>query len=107
MYCGPHTASEVFRIFTTQLYQYFSVFLLLIENCEKVASASKKKKKKNLLLIALFSNEPEVFLPKYSQTAILHAAHSRRVVHLPVYWCTLMVADAGEDDLIGEVLFEE
>ena len=27
-----------------------------------------------------FSAEPEVFLPKYSQTAILHAAHFRRVV---------------------------
>ena len=31
-------------------------------------------------LFALFSDEPEVFLPKYSQTAILHAAHFRRVV---------------------------
>ena len=26
------------------------------------------------------SDEPEVFLPKYSQTAILHDAHFRRVV---------------------------
>ena len=32
------------------------------------------------LLLALFSDKPEVFLPKYSQTAILHAAHFRRVV---------------------------
>ena len=31
-------------------------------------------------LFALFSDEPEVFLPKYSQMAILHAAHFRRVV---------------------------
>ena len=31
-------------------------------------------------LFALFSYEPEVFLPKYSQTAILHAAHFQRVV---------------------------
>ena len=31
---------------------------------------------------ALFSDKPEVFLPKYSQTAILHAAHFRRVVKL-------------------------
>ena len=41
-----------------QLYQYFSVFFLF----------------------ALVRNEPEVFLPKYSQIAILHAAHFRRVV---------------------------
>ena len=32
--------------------------------------------------MALFSDEPEVFLPKYSQTAILHAAHFRRVVNV-------------------------
>ena len=53
-------ASEVFLIFSTQLYQCFSV----------------------LFLFTLFSDEPEVFLPKYSQTAILHAAHLRRVVKL-------------------------
>ena len=58
VYCGLSTASEVFLIFTTRLYQYSSVFSLF----------------------ALFSEEPEVFLPKYSQTAILHAAHFRRVV---------------------------
>ena len=28
-----------------------------------------------------FSDEPEVFLPKYSQTAILYATHFRRVVN--------------------------
>ena len=33
-------------------------------------------------LFALFSDEPEVFLPKYSQTAILRAAHFRRVVNI-------------------------
>ena len=33
-----------------------------------------------LFLLALFSDEPQVFLPKYSQTAILHAAHFQRVV---------------------------
>ena len=43
-YCDPHTASEVFLIFTTQLYQYLSVFILF----------------------ALLSDGPEVFLPKYS-----------------------------------------
>ena len=32
---------------------------------------------------ALFSDEPEVFFPKYSQTAILHAAHFQRVVKHP------------------------
>ena len=26
VYCGLSTASEVFLVFTTQLYQYFSVF---------------------------------------------------------------------------------
>ena len=36
VYCGLSTASEVFLIFTTQLYQYFSM----------------------LLLFALFSDEP-------------------------------------------------
>ena len=59
MYCGLSTASEVFLTFTAQLYQYLSLF-------------------------ALFSKEPEVFLPKYSQTAILHAAHFRRVVKDPL-----------------------
>ena len=44
---GVH-APEVFLIFTTQLYQYFSLFALF----------------------ALFSDEPKVFLPKYSQTTI-------------------------------------
>ena len=38
------------------------------------------------LLFALFSDEPEVFLPKYSQTAILHAAHFRRVVKCSFYF---------------------
>ena len=33
-------------------------------------------------LFAPVSDEPEVFIPKYSQTAILHAAHFRRVVNL-------------------------
>ena len=35
-----------------------------------------------LVLFVLFGDEPEVCLPKYSQTAILHAAHFRRVVNL-------------------------
>ena len=59
VYNGLSIASEVFLIFTTQLYQYFSVFFLF----------------------APFSEEPEVFLPKYSQTAILHDAHFWRVVN--------------------------
>ena len=58
-YCGLSTASEVFLIFTTQLYRYFSV----------------------MFLFALVSDKPEVFLPKYSQTAIPQAAHFRRVVN--------------------------
>ena len=33
-------------------------------------------------LFALFTDELEVFLPKYSQTAIIHAAHFRRVVNV-------------------------
>ena len=28
VYCGLNTASEVFLIFSTQLYQYFSLFFL-------------------------------------------------------------------------------
>ena len=43
---------------TTQLYLNFSVSFLF----------------------AQLSDKPEVLLPKYSQTAILHAAHFRRVV---------------------------
>ena len=65
MFCGESTASEVFLTFTSQLYQYFSVFLLF----------------------ALFNNEPEVFFPKYSQTAILHAAHFPRVENLLYCFC--------------------
>ena len=49
------TASEVVLIFTTQQYQYLSVFCLF----------------------PLLSDEPEVFLPKYSQPAMLHVAHFR------------------------------
>ena len=55
---GCIVASEVFLVFTTQLFQHFSPFLLF----------------------ALFSDEPKVLLSKYSRTAILHAAHFRRVV---------------------------
>ena len=55
------TASDVFHIFTTQLYQYVSLFFLF----------------------PLVSDKPEVFLLKYSQTAILHAAHFWRVVNVP------------------------
>ena len=36
----------------------------------------------SFFLFALFGDEPEVFLPKISQTAILHAAHFLRVVKL-------------------------
>ena len=63
MYCCLSTVSEVFLIFTTQLqlYQYFKIFFLF----------------------ALFSDKPEVFLPKYSQTAILQAVHFQRVVNEP------------------------
>ena len=33
-------------------------------------------------LFALVSDEPELFLSQYNQTAILHAAHFRRVVNV-------------------------
>ena len=65
MYSGLSTASEVFLIFTTQIYQYCSV----------------------IFLFALFSDEPELFLSKYSQTAILHAHHFRRVVKIMIQQC--------------------
>ena len=69
VYRGLSTASEVFLIFTTQLYQYLSV----------------------IFLFAPVSDEPEVFLPKYSQTAIPHAAHFRWVVkYLYVICCSLL-----------------
>ena len=51
-------ASEMFLNFTAQLYQYFSVFFFF----------------------APISDEPEVFLPEYFQTAIVHAAHFQSVV---------------------------
>ena len=54
---GLITTSKVFLAFTTQLYQYFSVFFS----------------------IYTISDEPEVLLPKYSQTGILLAAHSKWV----------------------------
>ena len=57
-YCGLSTASELFLIFTIQLCHFFSVYFLF----------------------ALVSDEPEVFLPEYSHTAILYAAHFQRVV---------------------------
>ena len=38
-------------------------------------------------LFALFTDEPEVFLPEYSQTAILHAAHFQRVVKIEFPGC--------------------
>ena len=39
-------------------------------------------------LFALFSDEPEVFLPEYSKPAILHAAHFWRVVNGELQvWC--------------------
>ena len=34
------------------------------------------------LLVMLFSDEPEVFFPNYSQPAILHAAHFWREVNV-------------------------
>ena len=42
-----------------------------------------------LFQFALFSDEPEVFLPKHSQAAILHAAHFRRVVNSKFYGAKL------------------
>ena len=42
-------------------------FLFLLPNYSNI---------KCFFLFALVSDEPEVFLPKYSQTAILHAAHA-------------------------------
>ena len=65
MYCVLSTASEVFHIFTTQLYQYFSVCYFLL---------------------ALLRDKSEVFLPEYSQPAILHAAHVRRVVNSAFFY---------------------
>ena len=58
MFCGLSTASEMFLIFTTNYTNMLVVFFLF----------------------GLSSDKPEVFLPKYSLTAILHAAHFRRVL---------------------------
>ena len=54
-YCALSTNSEVFLIFTTRLYQLFRAFFLVMR----------------------LSEGPEVFLPEYSQPAIVHAAHFR------------------------------
>ena len=75
MYCGLSAASEVFLIFTTQLYQYFSVFFLF----------------------APVSDEPRVFLPKYSQTAIPHAAHFPDLHHAMYLRYTFVLQIIGED----------
>ena len=42
-------------------------------------------------LFALVSDDPEVFLPKYPQTAILHAAHFRWVVNTDMYMWAIRV----------------
>ena len=68
VYRGLSTASEVFLIFTTQLCQYSIVFFLF----------------------TLVSDEPEVFLPKYSQTAILHAAHFQGVMNSSYIVCIML-----------------
>ena len=56
VYCGLNTASVVFLIFYTSILVCFFLF-------------------------APFSEESEVFVSKYSQTAIQHAAFFRRVVN--------------------------
>ena len=60
-FCGLSTASEVFLNLYCRTIPIFFFFLF-----------------------ALFSEEPEVFLPYYSQTAILHAAHFQMVVKLNI-----------------------
>ena len=50
-------------------------------------------------LFVLLSDEPEVFLPKYSQTAILQAAHFRRVVN---HCITSMIVDLGKNGISTE-----
>ena len=60
VYCGLRTASEVFLTFLLPKYTNILVCSFYLH---------------------LFSEEPEVFLSKYSQTGILHAAHFRRVVN--------------------------
>ena len=46
-------------------------FIFLLPNCTNILVF--------FSLFALFSDEPEVFLPEHSQTAIPHAVHFRRV----------------------------
>ena len=46
-----------------------------------------------IFLFAPFSDEPEVFLPKYSLTAILHAAHLRegsKALYLYIFFIRFM-----------------
>ena len=73
VYCGLSTASEVFLIFITQLYLYFSVFFLFV----------------------LFSDEPKVFLPKYSQTAIKKSVLNPRNLGLNLITMALLSKDKG------------
>ena len=68
---------EYFRLVTTHVYQFFCC------------------------LFALFSDKPEVFLPEYSQPAILHAAHFQRVVtekNTIVCWMQCLYLDTGLSD---------
>ena len=44
----------------------------------------------------IFSDEPEVFLPKYSQPAILHAAHFRWEVNDTYSCCSCTFKDTFE-----------
>ena len=83
MYCGLNTASEVFLILTTQLYQFFFIVFSLVALF------------KHSKLVYMGSDEPEVFLSKYSQTAILHAAHFRRVVNRVVLFPLCDARDEG------------
>ena len=78
MYCGPSIASEVFLTFTIPDYTNFVV---------------------RFSLFALFSDQSEVFLPNYSQMAILHAAHFRRVVND----CCVIKTDTVIGGVLGDV----
>ena len=49
-YCGLSTASEVFLIFTTQLYQYFSCFLIALCMSIKYSFLNTPNLKYSLLL---------------------------------------------------------
>ena len=53
-----------------------------------------------IFLFSLFSDEPEIFLPKYSQTEILDASHFRWVVNETLFTLLVLLIIVGSVKVI-------